>query len=521
MLSCLGLAFLLLSLLIVQPQVLSCRVGDQRECDASPFVPGHNLIGEGFDMVTMQRKGAYVIDMETYLNPNRTCTLCSNQLKGHQLQKLPVSALDWRAFSQTKTIWPYFFSTGTVSILLTKERTATHSAHKRGCSAITGPLRTLLNYSIEFNYQSSFIMFMYIELFAGCLFVPSYRVSAAPPFSSEFLKDLARLPRYYNSSTSSHYKDFLHTYGTHYIHQVRLGGYVARVTAARTCLSTLNGMSSNDSLAFFKTLQVHSCVSMGIEVGLGNFKLSNVPSPCSKFLQNHGFSTVFSSYIHHHYTVISGGNGWSGEFSLTHNDSLGFKNWQHTLKDHPDVVFFFLRPIHLLIPTKTKRVGIKVTATKYLEDNAMESSPREPECTGNTPNLARNCCPQQVLKGTLRVTSIRAWGLNGDYAGATERLANKRLEIFVNITDVINSDYPYWNVDYNFGKVYTLQVLAVEIWDEDLQYDDLLGSCVRYLSQGDNSFTCAAESGRFEVQYTLTCDPYLTGERCGQYKPSP
>lgn len=172
---------------------------------------------------------------------------------------------------------------------------------------------------------------------------------------------------------------------------------------------------------------------MGIEVGLGNFKLSNVPSPCSKFLQNHGFSTVFSSYIHHHYTVISGGNGWSGEFSLTHNDSLDFKNWQHTLKDHPDVVFFFLRPIHLLIPTKTKRVGIKVTATKYLEDNAMESSPREPECTGNTPNLARNCCPQQVLKGTLRVTSIRAWGLNGDYAGATERLANKRLEIFVNM----------------------------------------------------------------------------------------
>lgn len=101
------------------------------------------------------------------------------------------------------------------------ERTATHSAHKRGCSVITGPLRTLLHYSIEFNYQSSFIRFMHMELFAGCLFVPSYRVSTAPPFSSEFLKDLDRLPRYYNSSTSSHYKDFLHTYGTHYIHQVK------------------------------------------------------------------------------------------------------------------------------------------------------------------------------------------------------------------------------------------------------------------------------------------------------------
>uniref|UniRef100_M3ZRW8 Perforin-1-like n=1 Tax=Xiphophorus maculatus TaxID=8083 RepID=M3ZRW8_XIPMA len=492
MLSCLGLAFLLLSLLIVQPQVLSCRVGDQRECDASPFVPGHNLIGEGFDMVTMQRKGAYVIDMETYLNPNRTCTLCSNQLKGHQLQKvILIKVKSWtRACS------------GTITLMIAAFKIFLCVKYASARLDVVGTQSTVYKFASNMMREDRYTFSTQKRMFSHY----SYRVSAAPPFSSEFLKDLARLPRYYNSSTSSHYKDFLHTYGTHYIHQVRLGGYVARVTAARTCLSTLNGMSSND---------VHSCVSMGIEVGLGNFKLSNVPSPCSKFLQNHGFSTVFSSYIHHHYTVISGGNGWSGEFSLTHNDSLGFKNWQHTLKDHPDVVFFFLRPIHLLIPTKTKRVGIKVTATKYLEDNAMESSPREPECTGNTPNLARNCCPQQVLKGTLRVTSIRAWGLNGDYAGATERLANKRLEIFVNITDVINSDYPYWNVDYNFGKVYTLQVLAVEIWDEDLQYDDLLGSCVRYLSQGDNSFTCAAESGRFEVQYTLTCDPYLTGERCG------
>uniref|UniRef100_A0A3B5L5R8 MACPF domain-containing protein n=1 Tax=Xiphophorus couchianus TaxID=32473 RepID=A0A3B5L5R8_9TELE len=485
----------LLPQILYQIQVLSCRVGDQRECDAAPFVPGHNLIGEGFDMVTMQRKGAYVIDMETYLNPNRTCTLCSNQLKGHQLQKviLIMWVLSWysRFLSCSKNVAGISVHRGLFVLCvfllscggLVTSPECVSPCCRYGCSAITGPLRTLLNYSIEFNYQSSFIMFMYIELFAGCLFVPSYRVSTAPPFSSEFLKDLARLPRYYNSSTSSHYKDFLHTYGTHYIHQVRLGGYVARVTAARTCLSTLNGMSSND-------------------VGKSHIL-------CKKKKKHNPSIKKMYSYIHHHYTVISGGNGWSGEFSLTHNDSLGFKNWQHTLKDHPDVVFFFLRPIHLLIPTKTKRVGIKVTATKYLEDNAMESSPREPECTGNTPNLARNCCPQQVLKGTLRVTSIRAWGLSGDYAGATESYVKMSLGSTYYRTDVINSDYPYWTV------------LAVEIWDEDLQYDDLLGSCVRYLSQGDNSFTCAAESGRFEVQYTLTCDPYLTGERCGQYKPSP
>lgn len=107
MLSCLGLAFLLLSLLTVQPQVLSCRVGDQHECDAAPFVPGHNLVGEGFDMVTMQRKGAYVIDMETYLNPNRTCTLCSNRLQDHQLQKVILTSKRWILYISC-TVYYYY-----------------------------------------------------------------------------------------------------------------------------------------------------------------------------------------------------------------------------------------------------------------------------------------------------------------------------------------------------------------------------------------------------------------------------
>lgn len=70
-------------------------------------------------------------------------------------------------------------------------------------------------------------------------------------------------------------------------------------------------------------------------------------------------------------------------------------------------------------------------------------------------------------------------------------------------------------------KVRTNLDLKLEIWDSDLQYDDLLGSCNRSLMEGTNTIYCPADPGYLEVKYTLTCDPYLTGNKCQRYKPSP
>ncbi|XP_039469171.1 perforin-1-like [Oreochromis aureus] len=330
--------------------VLSCQIGNYSQCKAAPFVPGHNLVGEGFDVVTLRRKGAYMIDVNTYFTPSETCTLCSNPLQGNVLQKLPVSAVDWRAFSRCSAdIYSSIHST-----VRAAEDRHTFSTHRVTCN----------------HY--------------------SYRVSNSPSLSSEFSKDLAKLPHFYNSSTRAQYSELIHTYGTHYIRQVHLGGRLRRVTAARTCLSSLNGLSSNE---------VYSCLSLGFSVGLGKFKLSSNRQSCNKVLQNQGLSFMYSTGLHQHYTEVVGGNGWLGEFALTQNDSLGFLTWLSTLKDHPDVVSYSLRPIYSLMTNGTQKAGMKAAIEEYLEDNAVRTSPNEPNCGWRIPNLASNCCPLQAWRG--------------------------------------------------------------------------------------------------------------------------
>ncbi|KAF5905299.1 macrophage-expressed 1 protein-like, partial [Clarias magur] len=86
-------------LLTLCHQSSGCRSGTETECEKAPFVPGYNLAGEGFDVVKLQRKGAYLINVKSHLLDNRTCTVCKNHFQGGQMQKLPLSIVDWRPLS--------------------------------------------------------------------------------------------------------------------------------------------------------------------------------------------------------------------------------------------------------------------------------------------------------------------------------------------------------------------------------------------------------------------------------------
>ncbi|XP_014882203.1 perforin-1-like isoform X1 [Poecilia latipinna] len=505
-------ALLLLSVLLVHSSVLSCRIGTQTECDAAPFVPGHNLVGEGFDIVTLERKGAHVINVKTYLTARNTCFLCSNPLQNDVYQKLPSSVVDFHAVTQCNPEIHSSFHTSASSLVeaytslddndwmvgLDVEKILFDKLDVGGTG--TKAYKFVSQRSKEDRYTFS-IHSVTCKRYGFIL-------STKPPLSLEFEKQLDVLPTHYNSSTKNEYRKLINVYGTHYFRMVNLGGRLRRVTSSRSCLSSMNGLTPSE---------IHNCLSMGVAVGLGKMKLSSIQKSCIRVLLNKDSATGYSSGLHQHFTEVSGGNGWLGEFSISQNDSMGYMNWLKSLKEHPDVVSFTLRPLYQLIRSKYQKEGMKTAIEQYLQENAVKKSPEEPHCKANTPN----CCPQHTSRGTLSVTIVRGWDLYGDVIGQTDGYAKMFYGSIQRRTKMIESNNPKWNAEFNLGKVDTSLVLTIEVWDEDWKSEDLLVHCEKYLSPGTHTFTCKGKFGNVEAKYTLTCEPYLTGEKCSRYKPFP
>ncbi|XP_047231457.1 perforin-1-like [Girardinichthys multiradiatus] len=120
---------------------------------------------------------------------------------------------------------------------------------------------------------------------------------------------------------------------------------------------------------------------------------------------------------------------------------------------------------------------------------------------------------RQNRRGSLSVVIVRALGLNGDGLMKTNSVARMWYSSFYYQTNEIKSDNPTWNAVYNLGVVETHLPLKVEVWDKDVGKDDLLISCIKYLTQGIHTFTCSG-NGQVEVNYSLICEPGLTGSQC-------
>ena len=68
-----------------------------------------------------------------------------------------------------------------------------------------------------------------------------------------------------------------------------------------------------------------------------------------------------------------------------------------------------------------------------------------------------------------------------------------------------------------FVKVDTSSRLYIQVWDSDLQYDDLLIDCDTSVEQGSWTWTCRRGGSGVKVKFTLTCSPHLTGDYCEYY----
>ncbi|XP_045067639.1 perforin-1 [Coregonus clupeaformis] len=525
----------LLLLLFHLDSAHACRTASQSQCDSAPFVPGHNLAGEGFDVVTLKRKGAYLIDLKTYLSRSKSCTLCRNPLQGNQLQKIPLSVVDWRPYSHcTEDISSHSHTSvsnlaqSMTNEISTKWKLGLSNEAKVSVSIPVGPVSVSVEKEVGGRIemggsQSDVAIFAttktkddshsFFSQNLRCRHY-SYRTPNIPTLSDEFRKDI-NLLRSYSKTSKAQYRRLIDTYGTHYIRQVDLGGRLTMTTAIRTCQASRSGLS---------TKQVESCLSTGFKGSLG-FSVSSSGESCSKVLDNRDSKTSYSSSFLSHHTKVVGGSGWPGELSLNRNDSVGYHRWMRTLKNFPDVIYYSLTPLHLLIPDTAVQEGLKEAVQEYLKENALTESTREMSCGDRYSKLDSNCCLKEVSKGRLAVTVVRAWGLAGDHqwiAGDTEAYAVVTYGSKSHQTNVIPSNDPVWNATFDMGPFNKDLRLTVEVWDEDpANKDDNLRHCTVNLEQGTHERLCINSGGwGFYFLYTLTCDPHLTGDQCEKYKPS-
>ncbi|XP_062418144.1 perforin 1.5 isoform X1 [Pungitius pungitius] len=492
-----------------------CRVGSGAECEKAPFVPGHNLAGEGFDVVRMRRTGAYVINVKAHLADNHTCTLCPNRFQGGQMQRLPAAVLDWRPFSRcTKQLSSALHHS--VDSLLRSSNSLVNNNWGLGLSletvgkALLGGSRSDLAKFARSQHSVDKATFATHEI--SCTYY-SYRLADHPQLSAEFTKHLKRLPQSLNTTMSrALYRRLIDTYGTHYIHQVQLGGKVRRITAFRTCLATLKGFSESD---------IKNCLNFELRMALGFLPgNASVSNKCDDLLKGNMSMGFYQGFMTHKIEVI-GGERYFPDILYQEDPSEAYQNWMSSLHDNPDVVSYAIFPLHHLVEDSRVSANLKSTITEYIKDSQLQEDRAGSRRCSPTPNLDHNCCPLRAGRGTLGLEVHRAAGLRADSITQTDAYVKIFYSgVYEETETVMNDNDPVWNVTYDFGSVELGQVLRFEVWDRDVFYNDVAGRCVVFPERGTHAVSCQLSKGVLYFTYTVKCDAHLTGYRCGRYSPN-
>lgn len=508
--------FILASLVMLEVcWVQSCWISSGSECEKAPFVPGHNLAGEGFDVVRMRRTGAYVINVKGSLTDNQTCTLCPNRFQAGQIQRLPAAVLDWRPFSRcSKQLSSALHHS--VDSLLRSSNSLVNNNWDMGLNldsigkAVLGGSRSDLAKFARAQHSVDKATFAIHEI--SCTYY-SYRLADHPQLSTEFTKHLKRLPQTMNTSQErALYRRLIDTYGTHYIHQVHLGGKVKRITAFRTCLATLKGFSERE---------VKYCLNLELRMALGfvpgNASFSN---KCDDLLKGNMSMGFYQGFMTHKIEVI-GGERYFPDILYQQDPSEAYNSWMNSLHDNPDVVSYAIFPLHNLVEDLQISANLRSTISQYIRENQLKEDQFGLKNCSPTPNLDHNCCPLRAGRGALKLEIHRAAGLRADTFTKTDAYVKIFYGGMYEETDtVMDNNDPVWNATYDFGSVELGQELRFEVWDRDVIYNDVAGRCVVFPERGSRSLSCQLKKGVLYFSYSIKCDAHLTGFRCGRYSPN-
>ncbi|XP_078122097.1 perforin-1-like [Sander vitreus] len=520
-------------------------IGTPQQCEKAPFVPGYNLGGDGFDIVTMERKGAYVIDTETWKLGNGTCRLYTNSYMNGECEKVPAAMVDWRTLPKgSLKVSAILYDC--VETLVNASTLSVLNDWKIGLDlsipldpSMTVILTAGLGFGGSHSEESTFAMEKSKQdrdiFFRHSVDVSlySYRMKANPPLSHEVESAVNSLPSY-SSKTEPSYHSLIGTYGTHYITQVSLGGQIKDTTAVRTCQTTMSGLSETE---------VKDCLS--VEASAGLEKVASIKAMlqyCEAEKQKLYSGQSFSSTFGERETKVTGGDLAHAPKSLFggQSDPSIYERWVTSLKSIPDVVQYSLKPLHTILPSgHIARAGLKQVVEKYIKKNALfkkcsetckighRSSKRDPcACVCNSSqNIESNCCPAGKGLATLKVFRLYAEGLYGDEWSQTDGSVevsygdlNKRTVI------ISNNDNPKWPETFEFGPIVINMKnrLTFSVYDEDTYWDsDPLGGCSFDLRRGKVSDSCMLNHGTFFFSYIVECAPSLDGDQCQEYMPSP
>ncbi|KAM9363005.1 perforin-1-like [Symphorus nematophorus] len=513
-------------------------IGTPQECEKAHFVPGYNLGGEGFDIVTMEPKSAYVIDTETWkLGSNGTCRLYRNDYMNGTMQKVPAAVVNWRIFPKCSL---KVSSTVYDSVeALVNDSTASVSNDWKGDlnlpADITASFGTI--YGGSHSKESVFGMkkskqdhYTFLRHSVNCNYY-RYSLATKPPLSHEFESAVNSLPPY-SCQTASSYRSLIDTYGTHYITQVFLGGEMKAVTSIKTCQATMNGLSATE---------VSDCLLVEASASFAHpDSIKPMMQQCQEKKKKLSIPSYSSMFDERNTEVIGGDINGADILFTAQSDPSVYKRWLKSLKNIPEVVRYNLKPLHIILPDNhPARAGLKQEVEQYIKKNAVlkkcsenctigqRSSKRDPcacVCISN-PNVKYNCCPAGKGLALLKVYNLYARGLYGDIFNETHGSVEVRYGNQVKRTPIIQKNVnPRWKTTFEFGpiQINMNDRLTFRVYNQQKYWNsELLGKCSFNLRRGRVIDDCMLNHGTFFFSYIVQCAPNLGGQQCQEYIPTP